>query len=178
MKHLRVTAFLTNEAVDLTLDARREAATRLVEQALIRREIEISLYPMPSENEVEEQISNLKKISFPDLAKYRQELESAGLTEEDLRQSFRSQLLMLHFIEYRFRPGVNVTDAEMRQYYQNDFLPEFARKESGQPPTFDDSRDEIEEILVNHRINQVLDAWLDREKKQTNIRYREEAFEQ
>ena len=176
-KHIRVTAFLRNEPGDLSVDARRAAAARLVEQALIRREIEISLYPMPSENEVQDQIDNVKKISFPDLAKYRLKLEQDGLTEDDLRESFRSQLVMLHFIEYRFRPGVNVTDAEVRQYYQEEFLPEFADKESGQAPTFEDSRDRIEEILVNHRINQALDAWLDREKKQANIRYREEAFE-
>lgn len=174
---IRVTAFLNEAPVDLGRDARRTAADRLVEQALIRREIEISLYPTPSATEVEQQLEKMKATHFPDPQLYRAKLDEYGITEEDLRQSVVAQLLILHFIDYRFRPGITVTDSEVRQYYQEEFLPAFAQKSSGPPPGLEDSRDKIEEILIGRRIDETLDNWLERTKKQAVIRYRDEAFQ-
>ncbi len=44
---IRVTAFLNHEKVDLSAAARKQAASRLIEQALIKREMDLSRYPLP-----------------------------------------------------------------------------------------------------------------------------------
>jgi hypothetical protein len=44
---IRLTAFLNRDMPDLSAAARKEAAGRLIEQALIKREMDISHYPLP-----------------------------------------------------------------------------------------------------------------------------------
>ncbi|MCW5982502.1 MAG: hypothetical protein KIT09_30730 [Bryobacteraceae bacterium] len=177
VQHARVTAFLNGGPLEVNGESKRAAAGRLVEQALIQREIEISLYPMPSVTEVDDQLEKLKADNFPDPAAYLARLEKYGISEADLRENVRAQLLILHFIDYRFRPGITVSDAEVRQYYKEEFLPALAQSGPGATPSLEDSRERIEEILINRRINEALDSWLERAKRQATIRYREEAFE-
>jgi hypothetical protein len=177
VQHIRVAAFLNDEPVELSVESKRTAAGRLVEQALIRHEIEISLYPIPSMEEAEKRLEELKKTEFPDPAGYRGKLAEYGITEDELRQSLLAQLVIGRFIDYRFRPGITVTDQEVRQYYEEEFLPALAQKGLGPPPGLEDSRDQIEQILVSRRVNEALDSWLQRTKSEATIRYREEAFQ-
>ena len=174
--HLRVTALLNHQPVDLNPQAKRAAAGRLVEQALIRNEIDISFYPMPSDQDVDELLEKTGR-ELPPGHSLHQKLEEYAISEDNLREALKAQLVILRFIEYRFRPGITVTDAEVRQYYQEEFLPSLEQKDSGPVPGLEDSRDEIEEIIVNRRVNEALDQWLERAKSQAEIRYREEAFQ-
>jgi len=48
-EEIRITAFLNREKLDITADAKKQAATRLIEQALVKREMDLSHYPLRSE---------------------------------------------------------------------------------------------------------------------------------
>ena len=50
-REIRLTAFLNGDPLDFSPEARRKAAGRLVEQKLIRREIDLGRYLEPSKEE-------------------------------------------------------------------------------------------------------------------------------
>ena len=105
----------------------------------------------------------------------RKALADHHLTEQDLRQGLLLQLTMLRFIDYRFRPGITVTDEEVEQYYKTQVVPE-AQAAGNQPPDLDTIRDTVEEILVQQRVDEALDRWLEQASSSARVRYREEAF--
>ncbi len=174
---IRVAAFLNEEPVDVSPKARREAARRLVEQVLIRREMEISRYPAPAPPEVEPLLQQVKQNRFPDEKSFRAALARYRITEAELRQSLLVQLTTVRFIDYRFRPGVAVSDEEIGEYYQKEFLPEWRRRGSGAPPPLEDTREQIEQILISRQVNQALDKWLRQAAAGARIEYREAAFQ-
>ena len=52
-EEIRVTDFLNKEPIIRDTTARRAAADRLVQQLLIRREMDVSRYPLPTDAEVD-----------------------------------------------------------------------------------------------------------------------------
>src|SRR3984885_14331955 len=59
---IRVTAFLNRDKLDLTPDAKKQAASRLIEQALIKREMDLSRYPLPELSDAGESLQTLKAM--------------------------------------------------------------------------------------------------------------------
>ncbi len=175
IKQIQLAAFQNGEPADLSAEAKRRAAQKLVNQVLIRREMEISRYPMPDAEEAKRLLEQFRKERFAGEDAFRAALERYGLTEEDLRQNLLLQLVTMRFIEHRFRPGVVVSDEEVERYYKNELLPKW-KNGVVQPPALEDSRDQIEEILAAEKVNQALDAWLRTALRQARIRYREAVF--
>ncbi|HBY64143.1 MAG TPA: hypothetical protein DEH78_30340, partial [Solibacterales bacterium] len=138
---IRLRAFIDNEEPSLSPKELRQAVDRLVDQALIRREIEISRYPAPSMEEVEPLLAQVRDGRFPLEDAYQQALGRAMITDEQLRQALLWQLTVLRFLEYRFRPAVQVTEQDMLAYYEGEFAAAWRKSNQGQPPPLDDLRD-------------------------------------
>ncbi len=175
--HLRVAAFLNGEPLRITPEAMRKAADQMVEQVLVRREMEISRYPAPSPKDVEPLLDSVLKQRGLERTKLKDALAAYRLSEQDLRESLLLQLTLLRFVEYRFRPGVAVSDDEIEAYYRNEFLPDWERSNDTPAPALEDVRDKIEEILVEQHVEAALNRWLEQAKKQAHIEYRNEAFQ-
>ena len=60
LREVRLTQFLNGEPLDLSPEKKRAAAERLVDQQLIRTEMELSRYPQPG---TEEENKVLRRIS-------------------------------------------------------------------------------------------------------------------
>ena len=85
-REVRVTQFLNAEPLDLGTEARKQAAERLIDQAIIRREIEAGGYSMASEEDAARMLEQVKKErSGSAAAKY-------GLTEDQLLRHLRWQV--------------------------------------------------------------------------------------
>src|SRR5688572_25991518 len=67
-RELRITAFLDGRELDLGSAAKRAAGDRLIDQRLIRREIETSRYPVSSDPEAIERL--LQEVRAKDSAKH------------------------------------------------------------------------------------------------------------
>jgi peptidyl-prolyl cis-trans isomerase SurA len=171
--HLRVRAFLDGVPLNLSLAEQRKAVERLVEQALIRREVELSRYPPPDQADVDEMVDQMRKPRLESDSFYQGELARYGITDEQLRQAMLWQLTLLRFVEYRFRPGVQVSDDEIKTYYGREAK---AAPEGNAPPPLDDVRDEIEKILIGQRVNEALNKWLEQARSQTPIKIIEEGL--
>lgn len=177
VNHLRVAAFLNNEPLNLDGNSRRDAADRLVEQVLIRREMEISRYPAPQPADIEPILAGLLQRRFPDDQAHKDSLAKYGIAESDIREALLLQLTVLRFIEFRFRPGIVLDDDEVVVYYQNEFTTEWSSRNTAPPPPLDDVRDEIEELLIEAHIDEALDQWLKQVKAEARLRYRQGAFD-
>ena len=51
---IRITAFLVQEPVDFSVENRRKTVERLIEQKIVLQELELSRFPRPTEEEVEQ----------------------------------------------------------------------------------------------------------------------------
>ncbi len=173
-QEIRVTAFINDEKPDLSSANRRKAANRLVEQALIKREMELAHYPEPPESDVDKTLQQVKS-RFPDGAQFRNALQQYGIIEADLRQFLFKQAAALQFIEYRFRPEVFVTELEIRACYENQVVPAY-QKQHGREPSFDEARSQCEEMIAARRVDQLVDQWMKDARSRADVVYQEDAF--
>lgn len=140
-EELRVTAFLNNRPISRTEDARRAAADRLVEQLLLKREMELSRYRQPDSKDLNVYLEQLQSTDGgPD--RFRQLLRDYNLSESALKEHLELQLAILRFVEYRFRSDTAAT-----------------LKES------------IGQNIRDEQTDEALAAWLEETRKQVNIVY-------
>jgi hypothetical protein len=175
-RDLRVTEFLNREALNLSSDAKRKAAERLIDQAVIREEMEEGGYSQSSAAEVDGMIKGIRGDRFAgSSARLEQELARYGLTEQQLRMQLQWQADVLKFINQRLRPGVLVTDEEVKDYY-NEHKADLERQ-FPQAKTFEAMEPRIRAMLEGERLNQNLDQWIAAARKRDRIVYRQEAFQ-
>lgn len=176
LRHIRLTAFQNGEKPEITRDTKRDAADKLVEQILIRREIDSAKYPVPEAVDIAPIIDELKKRYGGD-AGFQKALQEYGLTEQEVRDQVKWQLTLLPFIDVRFKPGVQVPERDLREYYDKTLLLEWQKTGAkGTPPSFEESRGAIQDVLMSQRADQALDFWLGEARRQSKIIYHPEAF--
>jgi hypothetical protein len=173
-RDLRVTAFLNGGSLDLSKESRKKAAKRLIDQVFIRREIRIGDYPTATPQEASQQLDALKKQRFKTNAAFLDALRRYGLTEADLRTEFQWQLSVLRFIDTRFKPAVIVTDDDIAQYYRQ-HQAALAREHPGKS-SLEDLQDSIRETLTGEKVNQLFFSWLDEQRQNVKIQFREESL--
>ncbi len=168
-EEIRVTAFLNREKLDVSPAARKQAAARLIEQALIKREMDLSRYPLPELSDAGESLQSVKAM-YPSATAFNDALQSYGITVDELTRRLWWQLTLLRFIDYRFRPGIQIPPADVQAYYRQQ-VSEWEQKGTKPIPTLEESRDQIEEILTQKRIDQALDQWIKDTRNQVTITY-------
>ena len=174
---IRLSAFLNGDPLDFSPEDRRKAADRLVEQKLIRREIELGHYPEPSKDDVAAMLQQIQTQRFPVSEDYRRALEKYGVSEADVDAYLLWQLTLLRFIDARFRPAVQVSDEEIRAYFESEQAKNLQAASAGKQPGFEDLRDQIRETLTNQRVDQMLNGWLAAARKRAHIVFHQEAFQ-
>ena len=173
-EEIRLTAFLNHEKPDFGVAERKKAAARLIEQALIKRDMDLSRYPLPASSEAEASLRDVK-LSYAPESLYQQKLREYEITEDALQRRLLWQLTLLRFIDYRFRPAIQISDADVKTFYDQE-LTEWKQQGIQSIPTLEDSRDKIEEILTQQRIDQALDTWIAETRKQVTINYLDEGL--
>jgi hypothetical protein len=106
LDELRLTEFLNSQPVDTGPEQRRAAAERLVDQQLIRKEMQIGHYPEPSAAESDAMLQTFRQQHFPTTAAFRAALEKYGITEDHLKRRLLWQVTAMRFTDIRFRPGI------------------------------------------------------------------------
>lgn len=176
VREIRLAAFLNADRLNFSPETKRKAANRLIEQKLIRREIELGHYVQPAPVEVEPMLKQIQ-ARFHGPEEFRQALSRYGIDESDLTPYLLWQITLLRFIDIRFRPAVQVADDDMQKYF-NQHLPEWQRQAApGKKIAFDDVRDQIYQTLTDQRVDEQLDQWLAQTRKRARIEFRPEAFQ-
>ena len=175
-REIRVTALINGAKPDLGPASRRATAERLIDQSLIRHELDLSHYPIPDAAAAEPLLAQFRKTRFPDDAAFHQKLTDYGITEQDLKDELLWQQVLLRFIEVRFRPAVDVTDKDIENYFDDVVRPAAIAAKPNQPVSIDDFRSQIEERLVGDRADQELNRWLRDTRLRTEIVYQDSAL--
>jgi hypothetical protein len=162
---------------DFSPESRRAMAERMVDQKLILRELDNSRYPAPAAAEVDPILDKLKKDNFPSDEDYRRALADDGVSEQDVRDQLLWERRLLLFIDVRFRPGVQVSEEDIQDYFTKVVEPAARAAHPGQPVTLDDYRAQIEEKLTGDRVDQQMNAWLENAKHRTDVVFHEEALQ-
>ncbi len=174
---IRLTAFQNGTPPDFKPEAKRQAAGRLIEQKLIRKEIEVGRYVQPNSTDVDPMLKQIEAQRFHSPEEFRHGLETYRVSVEDLRAHLLWQLALLRFIDVRFRPGIQITEQDIQQYFDQK-LPEL-EKQAGpeQKIHLDDLRDKIQDALTDERVDQQLNDWLTETRKHMRIEFHPEAFQ-
>lgn len=172
LRQIRITALLNGTAPVFTPQQKRETAERLVEQMLIRREMRISRYA-PDAAELAGEMFEAFRAGFGNPNAFLSALSRNDVSEAELKQAYDWQATFLRFIEIRFRPGIQVSDEELRNHYEF----EYRHRPEAQGRSFEEVRSKIEEALTERLVDNAIERWLGQARTQVRIRYRTEAFE-
>jgi len=173
-RDIRVVSFLNQAPLDFSSRSRKEAASRLIDQLLIRQDIQSADAAPAALNGMEQLLAQIKKDRFTSDALYRQTLAKYGLSEEDLKSALLWQLTVLRFIDQRFGSSAVVSDQEIEQYF-NSHRVEFVKSHPA-ARSASDVRPEVEAEISGEHTNQQFEAWIDQTRKDVRIEYREEAL--
>jgi hypothetical protein len=146
------------QVVDGQAKPRDEVIRELTDQWIVRGEADTAKYPQPSDQEVDRAYAQLAK-QFGGPQEFAKRYASIGLGEPAVRRQLKLQLYLSRFLDYRFRPEVNVDDAAIQDYYDKEFAPQLKAR-GANVPALPDVHDTIREVLVQRAIDDRAKQWL------------------
>ncbi len=139
----------------------------LIEQWVVNTEASASHFPEPAQSEVDREMTRLQEnSSSPE--NYAVRLHELGLTSSQVREMLSRQIYVERYLDYKFRPSVQIESSQVDAYYQKELLPELAKK--NQPaPGRSAIEEQIRELLVQRGISDLTAKWLDETKSRLKI---------
>lgn len=149
---------------------------RLIDRALILQQMALQTEPPVTAAEADAELATLRK-SIPKCVAYHCEtvagwekfVADQGFTMEELRDHWKLRMEVLRFIEERFRMGIRIEQPEIDEYYAKTLIPAY-EKEKAPPPPKATIADRIQEILLQQRVDKLLDDWLNALRAQGSVR--------
>jgi len=147
------------ELVDGKPKTRSEIIKELANQWIVRGEAGVAAFPAPSEADVDRAYREfVKQFSSPQ--EFQASCAALGLTDTAVRRILAQQLFLSRFIDYRFRPAAQVDEAQIENFYHQEFAPQLEAKKQAVPPV-EDVEDTIREVLIQRAISDRAAKWLD-----------------
>lgn len=168
---LRYESFLEGRALESLTDGDSDKVLdRLIDQELLREEMEESGYEAAAEAEVAAHLAEVRAQLLPGAAdvEWQAALARHGLAESDLRERLARHLELTRFIDLRFRAGIHIDPRAVAEYYRETFAPQ-VRAAGAQPPEERAAAPQIEQLLVQQRIGELLEAHLKNLRAQSHI---------
>jgi hypothetical protein len=79
---------------------------------------------------------------------------------------------MLRLIDERLRPAASPSDEEVADYYRSTFVANFQKKNPGAAaPSLSEVEGQIREVLIQKRINELLDQWIEELKPTSRVKF-------
>ncbi len=155
---------------------RTQAIERLIDRTLILQQAKLQPDSAITDAEAQEQLKMLRQ-EIPACKEYHCETEQGwekfvnheGFTVAELNQRWKERMQVMKFIEIRFRSGIDISQAQIKAYYDDKLLPEYAKR-NATAPKLDVLNDRIHEILLQQQVSALLLDWLKSLKAQGTIR--------
>lgn len=162
----------------------QRALDQLISRALIQQQIrqEDAMAAEPVQAEVDARLAEIRNVlpacihqNCASDAGWKAFLAMHGLKPERVESYLRYRIQILHFIELRFRQGIQISPDEIEKYYRETLLPQYAPGD--EIPALDKVSSRIEEILLERQVNVLFDDWLANLRKQGDVEVLDPAFE-
>jgi hypothetical protein len=186
LQEVRLTEFLNGQPLELGPQQRRDAAERLVDQQLIRNEMEIGSYPQPSASESQAVLQKFQKEHYASPTEFQAALQKYGVTEDQLQQHLIWELEAIHFTDLRFSPGTPTSGKTAAAPTSPTGGKPPSSKAVNRPatPTGADRSDPNSKATPSTAadpesatVDQQMDAWLKEARGQVRIQFKKEAFQ-
>jgi len=139
----------------------------LIQQWVVETEATASHFPQPAQSEIDRELARVRE-QFGDPQKYESRLNGLGLSAAQVRQLLSRQIYVERYVDYKFRPSVQIEPADIDAYYKKELLPELAKK--NQPaPARAAVEEQIRELLIQRGISDLTVKWLDDTKTRLKI---------
>jgi len=168
---VRYEAFMDGKDLAAIDDASRQATLeRLIDQELVQAEIDRTNFVPGTAAEIDARLAALRKQhpAGGSNATWKAALEKYGLSEADIRERVAVQVNEMRFLDQRFRPSIHVDPRAVEAYYRDIYVPA-TKKDGARPLGLAEARDQIEEILVQQRMDDLVAVWLKNLREQTMI---------
>jgi hypothetical protein len=148
-------------------DLLRQKLDVMIDERLIAQEAARIPSTDISQDEIDKKRTALI-AGFKSEAEFRQRAGSVGLTPQKIDDLLRQRILIDRFVDFRFRSFVLATEQEIKRYYDETLVPEVRR--AGQvPPSLDQVRDKIADLLKLQKINTEIDKWLSAARQRAEV---------
>ncbi len=162
----------------------RRALQQLISRSLIQQQIreEDASAAEPDDAHVQARIAQLRK-DLPVCVRehcgsdagWAAFLMAHGLTNAEVERYIRLRMVVLGFIETRFRQGIRISDDDTAAYYRDKLLPQYTKGSAAPPLAEVSSR--IQEILLQQQVTMLFTSWLDSLRKQGDVEVLDPALE-
>lgn len=140
---------------------------RLIDQWVVQNEADASRFPHPTDAEIEQVLTALKK-SFSSPQEYEVRKKESGLNDVQVRDKAATQLYLTNYLDSRFRPSVQVDAKAIEDFYKTAVLPR-AKARGQEPPSLEAARETIQEALVQQSIDEQADRWLKESRARIHV---------
>jgi parvulin-like peptidyl-prolyl isomerase len=165
-------AFVAGRPLDqVTADDRKNALDRLIDQELLREQMQSSQFHHASQEEVTARIADVRN-RYPEAgtnSAWQALLVRYGLTESELKSRVALELDLLRLVDARLRPSVQIDSKSIESYYNQQLLPQLRQKGATEVP-LSEVTPRIRELLTQQKMNQLLTAWLQNLRASSEIR--------
>jgi len=169
---IRYQALVENRAPDaISADARKAALDHLIDQELLKEQMNVADFRPASEEDVARQISEIRK-QHPEAEGtegWNKLLAAYGFTEADLKQCVASQIDLMRLVDEHLRPNVSIDSSTIEGYYNQELLPQL-RQSGAEDVPLAEVTPKIKELLTQEKVNELLVAWLHNLRSSSDIR--------
>lgn len=153
---------------EVTAEQSKAALDRLIDQELLREQMHAAevkpLAPEPLRKLVENVQSEILKASAN--RTWDHLFSTYHLNHQFVEDRITTEVEQLQFIDARFRPSIQVSQAEIDAYYKDQLVPKLPPSD---PVSISDAAPKIREILTQQKINQALGSWLEVLRSQAQV---------
>jgi peptidyl-prolyl cis-trans isomerase SurA len=154
---------------------RDAAIERLVNRDLILQQVKLQPQQVITDRDAAVDLESLRK-ALPTCKQYHCEtkegwdrfLATQSFDEASLNELWRKRMVVLAFIEQRFRMGIRITPQEIQTYFDQTLRPQYAAQHATVPPLASISG-RIQEILLQQRVTGLLTDWLQSLRAQGSV---------
>jgi hypothetical protein len=139
----------------------------LIEQWIVQTEATESSFPRPAQSEIDRELTRLA-AQFGSADSYAAKLREVDVSAAQVRQLLARQIYVARYIDYKFRPLVQIKSEDVQNYFQNELGPQLAKKNQIAPNQAD-VEGEIRELLTQRAITDLATKWLDETKSRLKI---------
>jgi peptidyl-prolyl cis-trans isomerase SurA len=166
VRRLNALLFQEKNTSGASLDAELR---QLIDLELMRQELKSFSLTTEGDKGVESRMRALRN-AYAEKGGLPALLHQAGIQESELISYLQLESSIATFVDFRFRPFVNISEEEIKKYYLERFVPQL-RKSNLEVPALAQISGRIEEILKEEKINGALDQWISDIRRHGRIEY-------